>query len=218
MRTRYPVMPLGAALLERPAMLGRVRLAQVPLPGYGAGSPADSLEQTGAVVDVTITKPTAGGGGTPVTIKAMIDTGASISTLQDSVAQRAGLQQTGETQLAGVGGVQTSPIYAASLAIPEFGVTVPALEVASITNPFPGVEMLIGRDILKQITRLDYRGGEGHFALTTDASAPLPAPQPGASPGAAAPAGGGISTTTLLVGGGALAALGTGALFLFKVL
>lgn len=210
MRTRYPVMPLGGALLDRPMLLGRVRLAQ-QYPG-GGGTPADLLQETGAIVDVTIVKPAAGGGGTPVTIKAMIDTGASISTLQEAVAQRAGLQQTGQTQLSGVGGVQTSAIYAASLAIPEFGVTVPAVEVATINNPFPGVEMLIGRDVLRQL-RLDYRG-EGHFALTTSTAEPLPVTQ-GAPPPAAPSSG--PSSTTLLIGGAALAALGTGALFLLKV-
>lgn len=218
MRNRYPVVPLGAALLERPALLGPVRLAQGQLPGMPGMSPADELESTGAIVDVTITKPSAGGGGTPVTIKAMIDTGASISTIQDSVAQQAGLQQTGSTQLSGVGGVQTSPIYAASLAIPAFGVTVPAVEVASITNPFPGVEMLVGRDILKQLARLDYRGGEGHFVLENSPSSPLATPTPTPAGTPAADAGGGLSKTTLLVGGGALVAAGVGALFLTGVL
>lgn len=217
MRNRYPVMPLGGALLQRPDLLGQVRLAQ-GMPGMPAGSPADQLQETGAVVDVTIMKPSAGGGGTPVTIKAMIDTGASISTIQDSVAQRAGLQQTGSTQLSGVGGVQMSPIYAASLAIPQFGVTVPALEIASITNPFPGVEMLVGRDILRQLARLDYRGAGGAFVLENSPTEPLATPTPLPAGAPAPEAGGGPSTTTLLVGGGALAAAGVGALFLTGVL
>ena len=116
----------------------------------GPLSAADELLQAGAVVEVTIANPAAGG-GTPVTLRAMIDTGASISTVVISVAERAGLQQTGSTQLSGVGGIQTSAIYAASLAIPQFGVVIPAVEVASIPNPLPDVEMLIGRDVLRNV-------------------------------------------------------------------
>lgn len=213
--TRAPMMMPDPRLFRRPALLGPVRLAQAGFPASGPANAVDQLLQDGAIVQVTLTKPAAGGAGTPVTLNAMIDTGASISTLQDSVAQRAGLQQTGSTQLSGVGGVQMSPIYAASLAIPEFGVTVDAIEVASVQNPFPGVEMLLGRDLLRTLS-LEYHGAQGNFVLKNESPppggvapartlAPLPAPSAG------------ISTGALVAGGAALAAVAVGALFLFKV-
>lgn len=215
--TIFPMMGPRPWQLDQPAFLGEVRLAQGLPADYAPQNAADQLAMEGAIVDVTINKPSAGGSGTPVTLKAMIDTGASISTIQDSVAQRAGLQQTGSTQLSGVGGVQTSPIYAASLAIPKFNVTVPAIEVASITNPFPGVEMLIGRDILSSLN-LDYHGMQGQFELVADTPPPggvAPAVQPSSPVPASS---GGPSTLAIVAGGGALAALAAGALALFKVI
>lgn len=217
MTSRFPLVGLSPRLLDRPAFLGRARLAQA-MPGFAQPTMADQLSENGAVVQVTLTKPAAGGGGTPVTLNAMIDTGASISTVQDAVAQRAGLPQTGQTQLSGVGGVQMSPIYAASIAIPQFGVTVDAIEIASVQQPFPGVDMLIGRDILRNLN-LDYHGLQGQFVLKSDTPPPggvAPPAQPlPAIPGA--PAAGGISTPALIAGGGALAALVVGGLFLLKV-
>jgi hypothetical protein len=210
-QTRFPVIGLPLRY-SRPALLGPVRLAQGGFPGNAV----DQLLETGAVVQVTITKPAAGGAGTPVTVNAMIDTGASISTLQESVAQRAGLQQTGTTQLSGVGGVQMSAIYAASLAIPEFGVTVDAIEVASIQNPLPGVEMLIGRDMLA-VLHLDYHGMQGMFALKNDTPPPGGVAPPPRSIQAVPSSSEGLSPLTIVAGGAALTAVAVGALFLFKV-
>lgn len=217
MTTRFPLLGAPPTFLGRPALLGPVRLAQ-GLPSMAPANMADQLRQDGMVVQITLTKPAAGGGGTPVTLNAMIDTGASISTIQDSVAQKAGLQQTGQTQLSGVGGTQMSAIYAASLAIPKFGVTVDAVEVASVSQPFPGVDMLIGRDILANL-ELDYHGLQGEFALKNDTPPPggvAPPAQPLiAPPAAGAPSG--PSTGALVAGGAALAAVIVGGLFLFKV-
>lgn len=216
LKSPFPMMGPNHSLFRRPALLGPVRLAQAGFPAPGPANAVDQLLQQGAIVQVTLTKPAAGGAGTPVTLNAMIDTGASISTVQDSVAQRAGLQQTGSTQLSGVGGVQMSPIYAASLAIPEFGVTVDAIEVASVQNPFPGVEMLLGRDLLRNLA-LEYHGLQGQFALKADTP---PAGGTAPPPRTLTPvpaAGGGISTGAMIAGGAALAALTVGGLFLFKV-
>jgi predicted aspartyl protease len=214
--TRFPMIRPDPLLFRRPALLGPIRLAQAGFPAAGPANAVDQLMADGAIVQVTLTKPAAGGAGTPVTLNAMIDTGASISTVQDSVAQRAGLQQTGSTQLSGVGGVQTSPIYAASLAIPEFGVTVDAIEVASVQNPFPGVEMLLGRDLLRNLS-LEYHGLQGQFALKSDTPLPGGVPPPRTLSPVPAPSAG-ISTGVWIAGGAALAALTVGGLFLFKVL
>lgn len=213
LKTRFPMIGPNPSLFRRPALLGPVRLAQGGFPAAGPANAVDQLMQDGAIVQVTVTKPAAGGAGTPVTMNAMIDTGASITTLQDSVAQRAGLQQTGSTQLSGVGGVQISPIYAASLAIPEFGVTVDAIEVASVQNPFPGVEMLLGRDLLRNLS-LEYHGLQGQFALKNDTPPPGGAPPPRTLAPVPAPSAG-ISTGAWVAA--ALAAVAVGGLFLFKV-
>lgn len=208
---------LGNVLLRR-------RLAQ----GFGPSmsfSPVQQLAQNGAILKVQIANPS---GGTPVDLMAMIDTGASITTMIDSVAQRAGLQQTGQTQLGGVGGVQMSAIYAAAVSMPDYGVNLSPVQVATIPGGLPGVDMLIGRDILMGMT-MTYEGGQGSFSLVQDTSAPPPGtvanpatPGTVAQPGQPAqylPQPPGSGFPWLWVGGGAAAvALGIGGLFLFKVL
>lgn len=214
---------LGMLFSRSPLLLGQVaiiehRLGQIPYnPPQNA---ADDLQMNGAIVDVQLAP---AGGGTPKAVKAMIDTGASITAVYVPVGQAAALTQTGSTQLGGVGGTTESPIYAASVEIPQFGVKVDPLQIAGVLHPLPGVEMLIGRDLLHTL-RLDYKGAAGVFVLSPDESAPAPAaggaaapppPPPGALP---QPPAGGLSTTTVLVGGGALLAAGTIALFLFDVI
>jgi hypothetical protein len=101
----------------------------------------------------------------PQTVTGLIDTGASITTITDAVAQSLGLQPTGSLNLVGVGGVpEQRPIYAASLTLPEYGVRSDPLEVASVPIEFGGgqFQILIGRDLLER-AKLEYVGYEGVF-------------------------------------------------------
>lgn len=239
-----PLFARRANPLLRGAFLGMARLAQLSpdqmqqmFPGAGgmppAPTPQGQLAQNGALLQVQISSPN---GGTPITIQAMIDTGASISTINSQVAQNAGLQQTGSTQLGGVGGVQDSAIYAAALSIPAYGINVATVQVASVPGQLPApADMLVGRDILENLV-MTYDGGQGQINLVQSTAAPQPpntanqgiaAPptpgtiaQPGAPPPQALPQppasspipwpwiGGGVAAAGLVVGG----------LFLFKVL
>ncbi len=223
----------------KPPFLGKVRLAQgfdpSMFPGASgmppAATAAGQLAQNGAILNVQVASPN---GGTPVTVQAMIDTGASISTMNSTIAQNAGLQQTGETQLGGVGGIQTSAIYAAALTLPDYGVTVNPIQVATVPGGLPGVDMLIGRDILENLV-LNYDGSQGAFTLTQGTGAPqtpttqnqvaAAPPTPGTIPQPGQPAQGPLpqpprpSVPWAWIGGGVAAVgLGIGALFLFKVL
>jgi len=194
-----------------------------------ASTPQAILAQNGAILTVQISSPS---GGAPVTIQAMIDTGASISTINAQVAQNAGLQQTGSTQLGGVGGVQDSAIYAAAITMSDYGVTVNPVQVASVPGQLPApADMLIGRDILENLV-LNWDGSQGAFTLTQGAPPPpttanqgtTAAPTPGtvAQPGAAhqsLPQPPAASFPWVWVAGGAaVVGLGIGGLFLFKVL
>ncbi len=237
----------GATLSPfRPAFMGRARLAQVQLTpeqmqqylqqqgqfpgaqGMPAGTPPQQLAQNGMIINVQISNPS---GGEPVQVRAMIDTGASITTLNASVAQRAGLQQTGETQLGGVGGMQNSPIYAAKVALSDYGVSLDAVQVATIPDGQLPTDMLIGRDVLQSLT-VTYDGPDGTFNVQQTGASPStpiaanPAtPGTVAQPGAPAPQGAANlpqppagSFPWLWVGGGVAAAgLVVGGLFLFKV-
>jgi len=186
---------------------------------------ADKLRQDGAVVQVVVGPPSAyqqqaagqgrPAGGTPQTVQGMVDTGASISTVSDRVAAAAGLVQTGSVPLGGVGGTSERPIYAASFTLPQYGITLDPIEVGGVTIPMPGIDILVGRDILKAVGQLDYRGVSGIFNLLAQAPSGdgiAPAPGSPAAPGS------GIPTSTYLVAGAGIAAIAAVALFAFDVI
>jgi hypothetical protein len=152
--------------------------------GQGASQDiAEQLRRNGAVVDVRISVPSSyaaqlqsqGQAVPPAqTAKGLVDTGASISTVSDAVARAAGLQQVGSVPIGGVGGTSERPVYAVSFGLPAFGVAVDPIEVGGVSIPMPGVDILVGRDILKAL-RLDYEGPQGAFNLTQDAAETPPA-------------------------------------------
>jgi hypothetical protein len=97
-------------------------------------------------------------------VKGIVDTGASISTVSEAVAQAAGLTQVGSVPLYGVGGGGEKPVFAASFGLPDYGATVDPIEVGGVTIGMPGIDILIGRDILKEL-HLEYVGPQGVFSL-----------------------------------------------------
>jgi hypothetical protein len=186
---------------------------------------ADKLRQDGAIVQVTVTAPSAyqqqaaGQGrtaGTPQTVQGLVDTGASISTVSDRVAGAAGLVQTGSVPIGGVGGTSERPIFAAAFTLPQYGVTIDPLEVGGVTIPMPGVDILIGRDVLKAV-HLAWQGPAGLFNLTHGEAAAQQGALPGSPAAAAAPRPGAAPGTTLIVGAG-VAAIAAIALFALDVI
>lgn len=177
-----------------------------PRPSLGQAGPpggdlAETLRRQGAVVEVEIAAPaSASQAATPPgqTVRALIDTGASISTVEEGIAASAGLVPTGTVQLGGVGGSGQRTVYAAAVALPAYGVRFDPIEVAGVSVPMPGIQMLLGRDMLKRL-RLDYTGPAGVFALEeTDQAAP----------GTGAPPSGPSSPVTpILIGAGAAGAV-----------
>ena len=191
--------------------------------------PVERLRHDGAVVTVAVGPPNsqaqaAAGQGKPVgnvqTVKGMVDTGASISTVSDQVAQAAGLIQTGSVPLGGVGGTSERPIYAAAITLPEWGVTVDPIELGGVTIPMPGIDMLIGRDVLRSLS-LAYQGSAGAFQLTSGAAAQpgqvAGAPGSPAAPGASQEVIPGVPGGWVPIAAGA-AVLGIAGLVLFKVI
>lgn len=208
-------------LMQLPALSPFARgpfMAQAA-PAVPAQDLAEVLRRDGAVVSVQISVPAslaaqAGAAAKPQVVKGLVDTGASISTVNPTVAQAAGLQAVGSVPLYGVGGGGETPVYAASFGLPQYGVVVDPIEIAGTAIPMPGVDVLLGRDILKALN-LDYRGPEGAFTLTQKEGTPLE--QAGAA--AASAAGEKPSTETWLAVGGSLAAIAVlGALSALDVL
>jgi len=188
--------------------------------GQGAPSPTDLVEQLrrdGAIVNVVIGVPASYAkqlqdAGNPVpppqTIKAMIDTGASISTVSDAVATSAGLQQVGSVPIGGVGGVSTRPIYSAAFGVPDYNVAVDPIEIAGVSLPVGGFDALLGRDILKAL-ELNYAGIRGVFGLTQNPGNSAAPPPPGSL--VQLPSNKGLSPLAWVgIGVGSIALLGTG--------
>lgn len=159
------------------ALNGRSR-RRLPFPYLGQtyNQTVERLRQDGAIVNVQIQVPQAlvaqlKAQGRPVpppqVVRGMVDTGASISTVNDAVAAAAGLQQVSSVQIGGVGGVSTRPIFSAYFGLPEYGVSVDPIEIAGVTIPAHGFDVLVGRDVLRAL-HLDYVGPHGTFALTQD--------------------------------------------------
>lgn len=195
----------------------------LPRPGLGqmpGEDLAEKLRREGAIINIQIAVPQsyaqqlqAQGQAVPPVQQArgMVDTGASISTVSEQVAAAAGLQTVGSVPLYGVGGGGERPVFASSFSLTDYGVTIDPIEVGGVSINMPGVDILIGRDILKALN-LDWRGPAGAFDIVQGSPGSAAAP---ASPTAA---GKGLSTGTwLAIGGGAAAAV-VGALFAFDAL
>jgi hypothetical protein len=212
--------------VEHAIAIGRARRLGQQYPQYQQQyqNVADKLRQDGALVQVVIAAPSsyqqqAAGqgrpaGGTPQTVQGMVDTGASISTVSDQVAAAAGLVQTGSVPLGGVGGTSERPIYAASFSLPQYGITLDPIEVGGVTIPMPGVDILVGRDVLRAL-HLDYRGPAGIFNLLKEEAQ---AAAQGGSPTAAGAPASGVPGSTYLIAGAGIAAIAAVALFAFDVI
>jgi hypothetical protein len=230
--------------LSRGLFLGEVRMAQgMPADQSMANpqmDPVTNLAVNGAILKVQVGVPSSyqqagGAAAAPQTFSAMIDSGASISCITIQAAQQLNLPQVSSTMLGGVGGSGEAPIYATSLNLVDYGVTVDPVQIAGVSNPLPGVDMLIGRDILRQLD-FDYQGSQGAFTIKQTAQAPTTQNQVAAqppTPGTVAPQGvqpqGNLPqpppTSTILgmsplvAAGAGVVAVGAivGGLFLFKV-
>jgi hypothetical protein len=105
----------------------------------------------------------------PAKAKALIDTGASITSISPAIAKGLGLVPTGITPIcsATTGSTpQNTNLYDVCLAfvqhsIKVLGVNIPVIEVDLFT---PGVDVLLGRDMLTQCLFI-YNGQSATFLL-----------------------------------------------------
>jgi predicted aspartyl protease len=101
----------------------------------------------------------------PITITALIDTGASVTVINPQVAVTCGLRRTGTVNISAVGQVMEVPEYVGALRFPGSGLK--ALDpVRLIASPLPGqdVACIIGRDILEH-WRIVYDGRTGKVEI-----------------------------------------------------
>lgn len=135
--------------------------------------PVQDLIMNGALVQVEVSVPAAVADalraqGQPVPppqrALALIDTGASISGVKPEIAAGAQLVQTSSVTVSGVVGSQDRPIYAATISLPDYGVTLDAIDVAGVDLPQQNINFLLGRDVLEKMV-LTYKGAQGKFEL-----------------------------------------------------
>ena len=96
---------------------------------------------------------------------ALIDTGASITAVEESVLQGLGLSATSAIQIEVPGGSARRPLYDCDITLP--GTPIPTLPFNSVVGmglARLGFSALIGRDLLRRF-QLVYNGAEGFWTL-----------------------------------------------------
>ncbi len=166
---------LSATPLMGAAPIGarRVSLAGARSRSLGFSNSAENLRTRGPILPIHVGLPSVMVGGIrgqgetpppPEEIAALIDTGASITAINNGVAQRLGLIQTGSVTVGGVTGTSQQPIYTAFVGFPDMGMEFDPVQLAGTPSQFPGFDVLIGRNILCQMI-LSYNGSKGIFSL-----------------------------------------------------
>lgn len=101
---------------------------------------------------------------TKQTVRALIDTGASISGVKPSVAKAAGLIQTSSVGISGVVGTENRPVYTAAINLPQYNVSFDTMDFAGVELPQQDLDVLLGRDLLRH-TVFTFSGKFGSFEL-----------------------------------------------------
>jgi predicted aspartyl protease len=102
----------------------------------------------------------------PIDVRVLVDTGATISAIENSAARRLGLTRTGTITLAGVGGVTEQPVYAAAVDFPGLGISSQdPVRLAGADLGSRDFEFLLGRDVLERLV-FEYDGPASAFAIS----------------------------------------------------
>ena len=140
----------------------------------GQGQNTESQRARGPILPIQVGLPQAAeasmrqNGDTPGTmeeVQALVDTGASITAINEELAARLGLIPTGSVQVGGVTGVDTRPLYGARIVMPEPGFTFDPVQIVGANLNAPDFQILIGRNLLCSML-MTYDGPRGQFALT----------------------------------------------------
>lgn len=109
------------------------------------------------------------GFGTPRTFTALIDTGADVTAISPAAVARVGFRRFGSIFVNRVGGPVPARLFAARLKIGPLQTTSePWMDLDVVEAPLasPGVDILIGRDVLSRASLL-YDGPRGFCLLLT---------------------------------------------------
>jgi hypothetical protein len=129
-------------------------------------SPSGPLVYVGLSVGSTYA--VAGLGGPPQTCSALVDTGSTVTAISPAVRRRLQPQQTGRLPVSRIGGTagMLKPLFDVRLKL--MGHLEPFrwfdLEVVETAPASPGIDVLIGQDLLSQLTML-FHGPLGKLVL-----------------------------------------------------
>ncbi len=97
----------------------------------------------------------------PLTITALIDTGASRTVINPQVAATCGLRLTGEARISSAGHIAARPEYSGAIQFPGADLhEVDPISLVACPLPEQDVSCLIGRDILER-WNMTYDGRSG---------------------------------------------------------
>lgn len=101
----------------------------------------------------------------PVTGLALVDTGATTTCVDDTIAQKMGLAPSGTAKLSSASHHATQCLtYPVQLHFPAWNVSLQAPRAMGVTIASQGIIALVGRDLLQNCV-LVYNGADGSFTL-----------------------------------------------------
>jgi predicted aspartyl protease len=102
----------------------------------------------------------------PLSVSALIDTGASLTVINPEIVQSCRLSQTGFTKISSAGNMGDFPTFAAHIEFPSHNLRgFEIIPVVACSLPQQSISCLIGRDILRR-WMFTYNGRTGEFVVT----------------------------------------------------
>ncbi|MHC8509747.1 MAG: retropepsin-like aspartic protease [Rhodospirillales bacterium] len=103
---------------------------------------------------------------------ALIDTGASLTSISKNIVDAAGLESRGRTSVASVHGPANRDVYYVDIFIPVVNLWRPRVRVVEFTLNTPAFDALLGMDILcKGLLTVD--GPKGEFTFSVQRGTPV---------------------------------------------
>src|ERR1035438_9885158 len=102
----------------------------------------------------------------PIRVKALVDTGASLTVINPELAQSCKLKHTGFVKVSAAGNLGAYPQYAACIKFADDNLKgIEVIPVVGCKLPQQSISCLIGRDLMRR-WKFTYDGRTGEFTIT----------------------------------------------------